>query len=396
MLRRLTLGLFTLACAATVAACSSGNTTVPSSGGVPGIGPNFSTNTIYVSNTTQNAVEIYPPSPGPSASPIYQIGGSNTTLSGPAYMAFDSSKRLYVTNYSAASKTGALLVFQEFATGDVLPFGSIPFPSGVQPHGVSMLPSDKGFVVTFTFPGSFFPNVLNVYGPLSNGSAALTSTIAGSNTALNNPVGVSVDSNANIYVANSGNGTLTVYPAPTPAPTPTGTATPTPTPTPTATPTPTGSGSPSASPSPTPTPSSLNIAPAETISCVPAGSMPSPCMSHPTGLTLDGSGNVYVTDPDSGAAPAVYVFTSAQVACGVPPCTLNLTPSRFIAGSNTKLANPTDVAVDSAGTIYVIDAGTGPNTSMLLIFAPTANGNVAPTTAIALPAGSATGLALSP
>jgi hypothetical protein len=119
-------------------------------------------------------------------------------------------------------------------------------------------------------------------------------------------------------------------------------------------------------------------------------------MSHPTGLTLDGSGNVYVTDPDSGASPAVYVFSAAQVACGAPPCALNLTPSRFIAGSSTKLVNPTDVAVDSSGTIYVVDAGNGPNTSMLLIFSPTANGNVAPSAAIALPSGSASGLALSP
>jgi hypothetical protein len=396
MLRRLTLGLFTLACAAAIAACSSGNTSLPSSGGVPGIGPNFPTNTIYVSNTSQNAIAIFPPSPGPSATPQYQIGGNNTTMNGPSYLAFDSSKRLYVTNFGAASNSGSLLVFQTFATGNVLPFGSIGFPANVQPHGIAMLPKDAGLVIAFTYPGSFFPNLLNIYGPFANGTALLQNTIAGSNTKLNNPIGVGVDSNSNIYAANSGNGTITVYPVPTPKPTPTGTATPTPSPTPSPTPTPTGSASPSASPSPTPTPASLNVAPSETITCVPAGGMPSPCMSHPTGLVLDGSGNVYVTDPDSGAAPAVYVFTAAQVACAVPPCTLNLTPSRFISGANTKLVNPTDVAVDSTGAIYVVDAGTGPNTSMLLVFSPTANGNVAPTTAIALPAGSATGLALSP
>jgi len=89
-------------------------------------------------------------------------------------------------------------------------------------------------------------------------------------------------------------------------------------------------------------------------------------------------------------------FARVRARCLKDLRALNLTPSRFISGANTKLVNPTDVAVDSTGAIYVVDAGTGPNTSMLLVFSPTANGNVAPTTAIALPAGSATGLALSP
>jgi sugar lactone lactonase YvrE len=390
MLRRLTLGLFGLACAAAIAACSSGNTNIPSIGGVPGLGPNFSTNTVYLTDTTQNAILLYTPSPGPSASPIFEIGGSNTTMSGPAYLAFDSSARLYVTNYNNATKQSAVLVFQKYATGSVLPFATVPLGTGQQPRGIAMEPNDAGFVVALTTPGGFFTSALNVYSPISNGSTFLNGTIAGSLTGLSTPIGVAVDANKNVYAANSGNGTITVYALPSPSPTPSGSPSPTPSPTPTP------SASPSGSPSPSPTPASSNIAPSETITCVPGPGMPSPCMSHPAGLALDSTGNVYVTDPDSGSAPAVYIFTAAQIGCASPPCTLGLTPSRFIAGSNTKLVNPTDVAVDSAGTIYVVDSGTGPNTSMLLIFSPAANGNVAPATAIALPAGSATGLALSP
>lgn len=378
MLRRLTLGLFTLACVAVVAACSSGNTTVPSSGGQPGIGPNFTTNTIYISNTTQNDVLIFTPSPAPSATPQFQIGGTNTTLNGPAYLAFDSSKRLYTTNYGAASKTGSLTIFQTYATGDVLPFGSVTLSSGVQAHGIAMLPKDAGVVVAYTFPGGFFSNFVNVYGPFSGGTLALTNTIAGSNTQLNNPIGIAVDPSSNIYAANSGSGTITVYPAPTPSPTPSGSPSPTPSPTATPTATPTGSASPSASPSPTPTPSSLNIAPTTTITCS--------CLHQPTGIALDANGNLYVTDPGS-KPPAIYEFPAS----GLVPGTVALTPLRVLTAST--LVNPTDVKIDSAGTVYVVDAGSGPNTSTLLIFP---SGAASPSATIALPAGSATGLALSP
>lgn len=387
MLRRLTLGLFTLACAAAIAACSSGNTT-PSSGGVLGQGPNFAPNTVYVSNTTQNSVEIYTPSPGPSATPQYLIGGSSTSLDGPSYLAFDASKNLYVTNYGGSSRLGSITIYKEFATGNVVAFGTATL-GAAQPHGIAMIPSKGGFVVGFTSPGAFFANGIDVYALASNGgSPVLTSIIAGSNTNLNNPIGVAVDASKNIYAANSGSGQITVYTLPSPSPTPSGSPSPTPSPTPTPTAVP--SGQPTASPSPTPTPFSDNLAPIETIAC--AGG----CMTHPTGMTMDGSGNIYVTDPDSGATPAIDIFSASQIACGTPPCGLvSVAPSRSISGSATGLVNPTDVAVDSSGTIYVVDAGNAPGTSKLLIFAPTANGNVAPATSIPL-RGTATGMALSP
>ncbi|MDQ2872212.1 MAG: hypothetical protein M3R35_03670, partial [Candidatus Eremiobacteraeota bacterium] len=63
MLRRFSLGFFSLVCALSVAACSSSDTTPLSSGGVPGIGPNFPTGTLYAASSTNNAVSIYAPNP---------------------------------------------------------------------------------------------------------------------------------------------------------------------------------------------------------------------------------------------------------------------------------------------------------------------------------------------
>jgi hypothetical protein len=243
-----------------------------------------------------------------------------------------------------------------------------------------MLPgSNNGFVVATTQPGGFFTSAVIVYGPFTAPSAFETNLIAGASTQLSNPIGVAVDSNKNIYVANSGSGKITIYALPSPSPTPS--SSPTPTASPSPTPTPVPSGQPTPTPSPTPTPASSDLTPTTTISCTCS-------MTQPTGLTLDSGGNLYVTDP---VARALYVFNASQLAGG----TLTLTPARSITSSS--FTAPVDVKVDSSGTIYVVDAGAPPGTpSMLLIFASGASGNSTPSRAITLPAGSATGMALSP
>jgi sugar lactone lactonase YvrE len=378
MLRRLTLGFIVLACAAAAAACSSGDTTTPSSGGVTGIGPNFTTNTIYVSDTTANDILIYTPSPGPSATPQFAIAGSNTSLNNPRYLAFTSKKNLFVTNYNSGTGLGSVTVYQTYATGNVLPITTAPLVSGAaQPHGIAIFPGDAQYAIAITAAGQFFSSAVDVLSTVGNG---LLFNIAGTNTGLDAPNGVAVDANSNLYVANTGSEhgakSVTVYALPSPTPAPSPTTTPSPTPTPSVSP----------SPTPTPTPASDNLTPVTTIT--------SASFVTPYGLTLDSKGNLYVTDVGAaGQAPKILVF-AAPFAAGVQ----NLTPSATITSS--ALVYPSDVKVDSAGNIYVVDQGSGPssgsNTSKLLIFAPNSNGAVAPTVSIALPQGSATGMALSP
>lgn len=373
MLRRSFPGLiFALACVAAFAACSASGTNIPSSGGVQGVGPNFVTNTLYVTNTTQNVVELFTPSPGPSATPQYAIGGSNTQLNGPQYDAFDSAKRLYVTNYNPGTQIGALTIYQTFATGNVLPLTAVGGPGTLidQPHGVTIL-SDGTVVVANTSPSGSFPNAILLFTPLTTSSIPqLSVVIAGSLTLLSSPTGVASDSTKKIFVTNRASGTITAYVVPTPAPTPSTSPTPTPTPTPTP--------NPSSSPSPTPAPAfNSNVAPTIFIGGALTG------LIAPTGITLDSNNVIYVTDPDNGV-PSVRVFAAGSNG--------NVAPVRVISGTLTQLSNPLDIKVDSAGNIYVTDAGA----NKLLIFGPGANGNVAPAVSIALPIGSVTGLALSP
>ena len=378
MLARLTPGFFLLVLATAIAACSS-NATTPSSGGVPGIGPNFPTNSIYVANTGGEAIEIFMPSPAPSTLPAYAIGGSNTTMNGPQYLAFDSNKNLYATNFNAAQSTSSILQFAEYATGNVLPVNSYALASTQHPRGIATLPSAAGFVVAVTNPGNFFNNQVLVYE-----GGALAMEIAGANTQLNIPTGVAVKGGNTFFVSNNGGASVTVYVTPSPAPSPTPTATPTATPAPTPTPTPTPVGatpSPTPVPTATPTPASDDLTPAFTI----AGANTQ--LSSPMGIALDSAGNLYVADAGQ-PSPRILVF-NAPSGTG----TVNIAPSRTITSAS--LVNPTDVKVDASGTIYVIDQGAGPSgTSKLLIFAANANGNSVPTI-VPLP-GNDTGLALSP
>ncbi len=369
MLRRSFPGLiFALACVAAFAACSSSNSsTTPSSGGVPGLGPNFVTNTVYVSNTTQNVIELYTPSPAAAATPQYEIGGSNTQLNGPQYDAFDSSKRLYVTNVNPGTQAASVNIYAQFATGNVLRFAAIFGPGTLldQPHGIALL-SDGTVVVANTSATGAFHNAVLVFTPFNSISSPILSIIiAGSLTQLNSPNGVTSDSTKRVFVTNRGSGTVTAYVLPTP------------TPVPTASPTTAPTTNPSASPSPTPVPFSNNIAPSVVIAGAATG------LIAPTGITLDSNNVIYVVDPDNGN-PSVRIFAAGANG--------NVAPTRVITGALTLLSNPLDVKVDASGNIYVTDSGA----NKLLIFGPTASGNVAPAVAITLPIGSVTGLALSP
>ncbi|MFZ0681449.1 MAG: hypothetical protein WAM84_01055, partial [Candidatus Cybelea sp.] len=136
MLSKLTVGFLLLATTAAIVACSNlGMTT-----GV-NVGPNFPSKTLYATNTNQNAVSVY--SNGTSESklgggPAYEIGGANTTLDGPQYVAFDRRQNLWVTNYNFSTQKALLIEFAALATGNVDPLNSGILPG--RPRGIAFTP----------------------------------------------------------------------------------------------------------------------------------------------------------------------------------------------------------------------------------------------------------------
>jgi len=104
-----------------------------------------------------------------------------------------------------------------------------------------------------------------------------------------------------------------------------------------------------------------NVAPVQTISGV------STELEFAWGIAVDSGGNIYVANQALSGAPA-SVNVYAAGANG------DVAPIRRIAGKNTGLQDPTALAVDSSGNLYVADE----YGSSIDVFAPKANGDARP------------------
>jgi 6-phosphogluconolactonase (cycloisomerase 2 family) len=168
-------------------------------------------------------------------------------------------------------------------------------------------------------------------------------TISGSNTGLSGNIeGIALDANGKIYVANTagaaGTGAITVYPA-----NPVGT---------------------------------LNEAPLATIGGTNTG------LTTPFGLAVDSSGRIYAPGGDQFDNAGTVTVYAAN-----PSGTLNESPLATIAGGNTGLDGPWDLAFDAGGKIYVANQ----YDSSITVYAANPSGtlNESPLATIA---GNATGL----
>jgi hypothetical protein len=384
MLRRLTLGFAAVTAAVAVVACSS-NDTNPIS-----VGPSFPAISLYATNTSQNGVSIYPPGTASGSGPVNQIGGSNTGLNGPQYLAFDSSSNLWVTNF--ANGTGSIVEIKALATGNVLPLLNSASAGVViaRPRGITFgsQPTASG---NFTFlavanvdpTAGAFSNQVLFFNPGLFGVSY--QRIAGGNTQLNVPSGLTADTNGHIYVANLQGATVAQFTLPVPTPSASPTVTPSATPTPTPTPTPSPGATATPTPTPVPTATPLNLVPSQLITG----------LGQPTSVALDKSGNIYVSDQASKTCDASVPAPCGAILVFAPGATGAAAPIRTISGSATKLLAPTDVKVDGSGLVYVADTVGAGGTGVVHVFSAGASGNAAPTTTYTSP-GAMVGIGLTP
>jgi len=287
---------------------------------------------IFVANNVN--VTAYPVGTDGDVAPI----ALTTGMANPSSIAEDASGRIYVAN----NGTNTVTVYAAGANGNVPPLAVIGGSNtGLNlPVGIALDASGKIYVLNgaTNLPG------VNVYPPLGSSTGILNqapiASIAGSQTLLDYPDSIALDSQGNIYVANEGPivsrklydyGRITIYPA--------------------------GSNG--------------NIAPTATISGVKTG------LAYPTGIAVDSGGNIYVGNFYTANTKG-EIFSSVTVYSAGSKG--NARPIAVISGDNTSFYYPQGMALDSSGNLYV-SANLG-GISAIEIFPAGSNGNVSPAVTI--------------
>jgi 6-phosphogluconolactonase (cycloisomerase 2 family) len=287
---------------------------------------------LYAVNQEGNSVTVYASGATGNATPIQDISGSKTGLSAPFGVAVDGSGNIYVSNTGEDTIT----VYAAGATGNVSPLRTIVGGANDFPKGIAIDPLNGDIYVTK--PSD---NAIYIFAPNANGEASPIGSIEGSETLLNNPSGVALGSNADVYVTNKEKGEsttldstqrVTVYAAG----------------------------------------STGNVAPMQTIAGERTG------LDVPFQVALDSSSHIYVAN-----------FAGSLTVYG-PKANGDVEPKETIAGAKTELNLPVGIALDNANNIYASNYhGTNFADSSITVYAASATGNVAPINTIS---GANTGL----
>jgi len=169
---------------------------------------------LYVPNLgyagVPSTVTVYPVGTTGNTAPSQYIHGSRTQLKSPEAVAVDSSRNIYVAQYG-----NSVTIYAAGVTGNVAPTAVISgHKTGLdRPFGIALDPVNGDIYVANEDDSS-----ITFYAAGSSGDVNPLGTISGANTGLDYPLSVALDASGNIYVSNlyypSGSGgSITVYPA---------------------------------------------------------------------------------------------------------------------------------------------------------------------------------------
>lgn len=280
-------------------------TPVPTATPMPTAPPIVSTQGVYVANYTGNSITSYAVDANGNVAPSSVISGTLTGLSGPIGITTASDGTIYVANFKGASVT----VYAAGSTGNVAPIRKISgFNTGFnQPSSLKL--DTLGDLYVSNQGGQS----ITEFAPNANGDPSPIRTISGPSSGLSYPTAIALDANNNVFVANQGRvvaGSVTEYT------------------------------------------SASDTTPAFTI--VDANT------NNASGIALDASGNVYVSNINANAI--------TEYAAGTPNVLATL------SGSSTGLNGPAGIRFDSNGNLFVAETAS----STVSVFGPNPSGNAVP------------------
>ena len=297
---------------------------------------------LYVANQATDTITVYPANSNGSVNPIVTITGSNTQLNDPDSIALDSSGNIYVSNRGSLNgNPDSVNVFSAGSNGNVAPTAVITGPNtGLQLPAALALDSQGNIYVANAGSTAGGADTITVYSPGTNGNSSPVRTISGSSTGLNSPAGIAIDSSGYVYVSSG--------------------------------------GAPNAS-----TVSVLIYSPGSSGNVAPVTSVDGDCQAFaaPGALTL-ANGNLYATSPGDLSTFNESVTVNSGVSTASVPAQC-LSPDTIVFGPNTQIDQPYGIAVDTTGNMYathsesnsitVLSPGAGMNSLPSAIIATTSN-----------------------
>jgi hypothetical protein len=251
---------------------------------------------MFITDFANNSISGYGQTANCNCGPSILIQGGNTGMSGPQGIAIDKSGNLYVANETV----GTITKYAGAANGNVAP--SFAIGGLASPIGVAVAATGNLYVSNSAAAGVGTMSI-QVFPP---GSKVPSQTIAGPATGLSTPGFITLDAANDIWVANQTGNTIEEFA----------------------------------------NSASGNVPPIAVIS----GSNTD--LSTPQGLTFDSAGQLYVAINNTlGVPDAVLVFGK--------PLSGNLSPVNILCGPNTGVNNPTGVAVNGQGTLFVVNSAFG-------------------------------------
>ena len=260
----------------------------------------------YVVNSFLNignpsgSVTVYPAGNyGVAGAPTVTITGSNTGLFSPSGIAVDPSGNIYVSNRAASPSTnGSVTVYTPGSNGNVMPNATIVAADNglgnFDPTGIALDTGGNIYVPFVAAMGHSISYGVDMFAAGSNGTVTPSSIITGLQTQLDQPHGIALDFQRNIYVTNNSTNSITIF----------------------------GTGS------------NGNVVPSAVISGANTG------LTEPVGIGVDSSGNVYVANSYSS-----FRGSTGTVTVYAPGSNGNVAPIETISGGDTGLRSPLGLAL---------------------------------------------------